>query len=571
MTLCLASKGARDRPSPAFSPSILPPSGDRYRFVMTRPDRQRALLIYPRFAGTSFWNYRATCELMGAKYSAAPLGLITVAALLPAEWEVRLVNRNTEELQEADLLWADVVMTGGMLPQRADVLHLIDAARGRGKPVVVGGPDTTCAPDVYARADFRVLGEAEEVMAGFLAAWHEGAVEGVFKAKGFPDLSRSPTPRFDLLKLDQYLHVGVQFSRGCPFDCEFCNVIELNGRTPRTKTSVQMLAELDALRTLGYRGHVDLVDDNLIGNRRAVKPFLRDLSGWLEARGQPFEFSTEASLDLADDEELLSLLRAANFFAVFVGIETPDRQTLLAANKRQNANRDIARSVRAIHRAGIFVNAGFIIGFDTERRNVAQSIADCIEAASIPVCMVGLLFALPGTRLARRLEGEGRMAKEEARYGSEDADQCTSGINFRSLRPRHEVLRDYRDVLERIYSPEAYFRRARRAARELDCSAHSIRPSLRNAARDVRAAFGMLWRMGVRDPRVRAEWWRSVLDCATQNPAALKILLSFAALYLHLGPYSRDLVDRIDADIGSATKRGKPRHRTLEERPLPRA
>jgi len=526
---------------------------------MTRPVRQKALLIYPRFAGTSFWNYRATCELMGAKYSAAPLGLITVAALLPPEWEVRLVNRNTEELQESDLLWADVVMTGGMLPQRGDVLHLIEAAQAQGKPVVVGGPDATCAPDVYARADFRVLGEAEEIMASFLAAWREGAGEGVFKATGFPDLQRSPTPRFDLLKLDQYLHVGVQFSRGCPFNCEFCNVIELNGRAPRTKTSAQMLGELDSLRALGYRGHVDLVDDNLIGNRRAVKPFLRDLSRWLELRHRPFEFSTEASLDLADDEELLSLLREANFFAVFVGIETPDRETLLAANKRHNANRDIAKSVRAIHRAGIFVNAGFIIGFDTERRNVAQSIADCIETASIPVCMVGLLFALPGTQLARRLEGEGRMAMEDARYGSEDADQCTSGINFESLRPRRQVLQDYRDVLERIYSPEAFFRRARRAALQLDRSAHSIRPSLKNAVRDVRATVGMFWRMGVRDPRVRAEWWRSVVDCATQNPAALKILLSFAALYLHLGPYSRDMIDRIDAEIGVETHRANPR------------
>ncbi len=450
-------------------------------------------------------------------------------------------------------------MTGGMLPQRTDVLHLIETARALGKPVVVGGPDVTCAPDVYRGADFRVLGEAEEILASFVTAWFAGAREGVFAAPRFPDLTRSPLPRFDLLKLDHYLHVGVQFSRGCPFDCEFCNVIELNGRVPRTKTSAQILGELDALRELGYRGHVDLVDDNLIGNRKAVKPFLRDLSGWLAARGRPFEFSTEASLDLADDEELLSLLRKANFFAVFVGIETPDTRTLLAANKRQNANRNIAESVRAIHRAGIFVNAGFIIGFDTERGSVAQSMADCIEAAGIPICMVGLLFALPGTKLIRRLEAEGRMNEEEARYGSDDADQCTSGINFRSLRPRHEVLRDYRDVLARIYAPEAYFRRARRVVRELDRSAHSIRPSLQNALRDARGFLAMLWSMGVRDPRIRAEWWRSVLDCAIHNPAALKILLSFAALYLHLGPYSRELVERLDRQIEQLTgTRGRP-------------
>ncbi len=512
--------------------------------------RRRVLLVYPRFAGTSFWNYRATCELLGARYSAAPLGLITVAALLPPAWDVRLVNRNTEELRDADLDWADVVMTGGMLPQRNDTLHLIERAQRRGKPVVVGGPDATCAPDVYAAAEFRVLGEAEEVMAELVAALEGGARRGSFAASRYPDLTRSPVPRFDLLKLDHYLHVGVQFSRGCPFDCEFCNVIELNGRAPRTKTPEQMLRELDTLRELGYRGHVDFVDDNLIGNRKAVKPFLRELARWLRARRWPFEFSTEASLDLAADAELLELLRAANFFAVFLGIETPDPAALLSANKRQNMKRDVAESVRAIHRAGIFVNAGFIVGFDAERGSVSEAMVRCIEDAGIPVCMVGLLFALPGTRLARRLGAEGRL-DADAGYDEGDADQCTSGINFRSLRPRREVLRDYRDVIERVYSPAAYFGRARRVGRELDRSAHRIQPSLRNVVRDLRGFLGMAWRMGLRDPEVRVEWWRSFADCLVHNPAALKIVLSFAALYLHLGPYSRELVARLDREIAS--------------------
>ena len=511
----------------------------------------KALLVFPRFAGASFWNYRRTCELLGAKYSAAPLGLITLAALLPREWAVRLIDRNVEELTEEDLAWADVVMTGGMLPQRNDALELIGRAHDRGKPVVVGGPDATCAPDVYAAADFRVLGEAEEVIADFLAAWNQGARGGLFEAPRFPDLTRSPVPRFDLLKLDRYLHIGVQFSRGCPFECEFCNVIDLNGRAPRTKTPEQMLQELDALRQLGYRGHVDFVDDNLIGNRKAVKPFLRELAAWLGARGRPFEFTTEASLDLASDPELLDLLKKANFFAVFVGIETPDTATLLAANKRQNARRDVAASVAAIHRAGLFVNAGFIVGFDTERGSVADAMVACIEEAGIPVCMVGLLFALPGTRLTRRLAAENRLATGEVRYASDDADQCTSGLNFVTARPRLEVLADYRDILARIYAPDAFFARARRVGRELDRSAHALRPSVANVLRDLRGFFGMLWCMGIRDGRVRAEWWRSVVDCLVHNPAALKIVLSFAALYLHLGPYSRALVQRLDQEIAA--------------------
>ncbi len=487
--------------------------------------------------------------MLGAKYSAAPLGLITLAALLPRDWAIRLVDCNIEELQDADLAWADVVMTGGMLPQRWDALDLIRRARAHGKPVVVGGADATCAPEAYASAQFRVLGEAEEIMPEFLAAWAAGAREGLFRARRYPDLTQSPVPRFDLLKLERYLHVGVQFSRGCPFSCEFCSVIELNGRTPRTKTNEQMLRELDALHALGYRGHVDFVDDNLIGGRKAVKPFLRALSGWLDARGRPFEFSTEASLDLADDGELLGLLRMANFFAVFIGIETPDAAALVAANKPHNAHRDIVESVRAIHRAGIFVNAGFIVGFDSEQANVSDAMVGCIEAAAIPVCMVGLLFALPGTRLAARLRDEKRLNEATPTPNAEDADQCTSGLNFRTLRPRREVLRDYRDVLARIYSPAAYFGRARRAGRELDRSARGIKPPLRNVVRDLQGFGRMAWRMGVRDPDVRWEWWRSVVDCLLHNPAALKIVLSFAALYLHLGPYSRDLIDRLDRDI----------------------
>jgi len=520
---------------------------------MNRPSHCRALLVFPRFSGSSFWNYRQTCKLLGAEYSAAPLGLITLAALLPSEWDIRLVDRNVEELTDADLAWADVVMTGGMLPQRNDALHVVELAHGLDKPVVVGGPDATCAPDIYTEADFRVLGEAEEIIADFLTAWGEGAARGLFVAQGFPDLTRSPIPRFDLLKLDHYLHVGVQFSRGCPFECEFCNVIDLNGRAPRTKTPEQMLRELDALRELGYRGHVDFVDDNLIGNRKAVKPFLRELAAWLRARGRPFEFTTEASLDLGSDPELLALLKQANFFAVFVGIETPDTATLLAVHKRQNARRDIAVSVAAIHRAGLFVNAGFIIGFDTERGSVADAMVECIEQAGIPVCMVGLLFALPGTRLTRRLAAEGRLSDHEVRYSSDDADQCTSGLNFLTARPRRDVLADYREILARIYAPQAFFARARRVGRELDRSEHALRPSARNVLRDVRGFLGMLWLMGVRDSRVRREWWRSLFDSLLHNPASLKIVLSFAALYLHLGPYSRELVDRLDREIAADT------------------
>jgi radical SAM superfamily enzyme YgiQ (UPF0313 family) len=510
----------------------------------------RALLVYPRFSGTSFWNYRDTCALMGASYPAPPLGLITVAALFPPDWEVRLVDRNVGEvLSDDDLRWADLVMTGGMLPQRVDALAIMARAHALGRPVVVGGPDATSAPAAYAEADFRVLGEAEELVPQLVEQWRGGARCGLFTASRFPDMSLSPLPRFDLLKLDRYLHVGVQFSRGCPFGCEFCNVIELNGRAPRSKSPAQMLRELDALYRLGYRGHVDIVDDNLIGARKAVKPFLRELAAWVRARGHPFEFTTEASLDLADDEQLLALMAKANFFAVFVGIETPDPVALTAANKGQNVHRAIAESVRKIHRAGIFVNAGFILGFDAERGEAADAMVRCIEATGIPVCMVGLLFALPGTKLAERLRAEGRLEDPMREYTDDEADQCTSGLNFRTVRPRQEILRDYREILRRIYEPASYFGRARRVGRELDRHEHVLRPPLRNVWRDVRAFGRMAWRMGLADPSTRGEWWRLVADALVHNPRSLKIALSFAALYLHLGPYSRALIQRLDRAI----------------------
>jgi radical SAM superfamily enzyme YgiQ (UPF0313 family) len=465
---------------------------------------------------------------------------------------VRLVDRNVEDLEDEDLAWADLVMTGGMLPQQRDALRLIELAHAAGKPIVVGGPDVTASPEVYQAADFQVQGEAEETLASLAADIEAGKSSGRYVARDYPDLTRSPVPRFDLLKLDRYMHVGVQFSRGCPFDCEFCDVIELNGRMPRTKTIEQVLRELDALLDVGYRGHVDFVDDNFIGNRKAAKPLLRALAAWLEERRHPFEFTTEASLNLADDDELLKLMQAANFFAIFVGIETPDTAALVETHKLQNTRRDIAESVHRIHRAGIFVNAGFIIGFDAERASVSEAMIDCIATAGIPVCMVGLLYALPGTQLARRLQAEGRLRPNPHVVLEDDADQCTSGLNYATRRPRSEMLADYRAVLERIYAPAAFFGRVRRVSRELDCSRHRLRQPLRHVARDLRSFFRIAARLGWRERGARLAFWGAMLDCLLHNPRALKISASFAALYLHLGPFSRRLVERLDHQITQA-------------------
>ena len=514
-------------------------------------DTCKVLMIFPRFNTNSFWNYRATCELKGARYPAAPLGLITVAALLPQSWEVRLVNRNTETLGEADLEWADLVMTGGMLFQQPDTLRIIEMCRMRRKPVVVGGPDATSTPEIYNRANFQVLGEAEEIMKDFVAAWRSGAERGVFRAPmGQTDVTKSPTPRFDLLKLKDYLHVGIQFSRGCPFNCEFCDIIELYGRVPRTKSNEQVLAELDALYALGHRGHVDFVDDNLIGNKKALKKFLPDLQRWLNKRKFPFEFTTEASINLADDPELLRALSAANFFGIFVGIESPDTDTLVLMRKKQNTRRSLQESISRIYSAGIGVFAGFIVGFDSENASIADAMIECIEDTAIPVCAVGLLYALPATQLGRRLLREGRLFSGYDGPSPEDeGDQCTAGLNFETKRSRRDVLADYRAVLDAVYDPAAYFGRVRRVGRMLKRGKRRLKAPLRYVLRDARGFGRLVWRLPNAGPGTARQFWMMALDCAIHNPRALPFLFMLSGLYLHYGPFSRQVIGQIDRQI----------------------
>ncbi len=501
-------------------------------------NKYNVLMVFPRFNPKSFWSFEGVLHVVGARYPAPPLGLITVAAMLPADWDVRLVNRNTEELTDDDLAWADMVMTGGMFAQQIDTHEVIKICRTHNIPTVVGGPDVTSNPHLYTDADFRVVGEAEDALPPFIAAWTRGDREGCFEAPKFQaDVRQTPIPRFDLLKFDHYLYIGVQFSRGCPFTCEFCDIIELYGRRPRTKSPEQMLAELDALYARGYRGHVDFVDDNLIGNKKAVKEFLPHLIAWQKAHNYPFMLSTEASINLSDDTQILQLLRDANFFAIFVGIESPDADTLIHMSKKQNIRRGITESVQRINGYGIFVIGGFVIGFDSERGRVASQVIQCVEDCGIPVAMVGRLKAYSNTQLTRRLQQEGRLfpGLGEDSGGAAGA-LCVDGLNFETARPRADILRDHMEILSAVYDADTFFERVRRNVLALPRPSFGLAVFARDAWRDAGRLSSILWEVTRNRPAIRGRVWWLLVNCLVRNPRALHAFFYSVVFFLYLQP-----------------------------------
>ena len=495
----------------------------------------KALLLYPEFSSSGFWNYKDVCRLIGAKYPASPLGMITMAALLPTDWELRLLDLNTTTLHDREIDWADLVFIGGMLPQQSRFLRLIDRVHSRGKKVVVGGPDPTSQPEVYKAADFAVLGEAEASMGAFLADLAKGATSGTYRAAERPDMALSPVPRFDLLNFPNYLMIGIQVSRGCPFSCEFCDIIELYGREPRLKTPRQIIKELDTLYALGYRGHVDIVDDNFVGNKAKAKEILRALKDWSEDHGHPFFFSTEASINLADDEELLRLMEDLDFRYIFIGIESADDEVLSSMNKKQNLRRNIVEDLHKIYKHGMIVNGGFILGSDSETSDSAKGMVDIIERARIVMPMVGLLFALPNTQLARRLREENRLLEGGSRQSealeATQVDQATSGINFVTRRPRAEILRDFLHVIQSAYSTRSYFDRCLSMNRVLRIR-YRYKPSWRRTVQYFGAFLKTVFKLGLR-PSTGYYYWRNLAVVLFTRISALESIVNCMAMYLH--------------------------------------
>jgi radical SAM superfamily enzyme YgiQ (UPF0313 family) len=501
----------------------------------------RALLIYPEFPKT-FWSYEKILELVNRKVLLPPLGMVTVAALLPQTWEFKLADRNVREVTPAEWDWAELVIISGMIVQKADMAVQIAKAKQRGLPVAVGGPFASSTPDApeLDLADFKVLDEGEITLPMFIEAIERGDTSGRFSANGDkPDVTSTPIPRFDLLELDAYDSMSVQFSRGCPFQCEFCDIIVLYGRKPRTKTPHQLIAELQYLYDLGWRRSIFLVDDNFIGNKRNAKLLLPALKQWQIDHDYPFSFATEASVDLAADEELMQMMAESRFDSVFLGIETPDEASLETARKLQNTRSSLEESVDRITSYGIRVMAGFIIGFDGEKSGAGQRIVEFVTRTGIPAAMMGMLQALPNTGLWHRLEKEGRLLQDKA--AAKGVNQ-TNLLNFVPTRPIRDIANEYVDAFCSLYEPKAYMDRVYsyylkvgRPRWHAFLKPRGGLPKLPSWT-DVRALAIVIWRQGIkRDTRGR--FWRYMFGIARHNPAQLEQFLVVLAHNEHFLEY----------------------------------
>ncbi len=483
----------------------------------------RILLVYPEFPET-YWSFRHALSFEGKRSAFPPLGLLTVAGLLPKIWEKRLVDLNIETLKDADLRWADMVFASAMIVQRKSLDEVIRRAQKLGKKVVVGGPYVTTGADQLDAADYIFLGEAEATLPEFVRDVERGEVKRVYQAPERPALTLSPVPDFSLVDFKRYSAMSIQYSRGCPFQCEFCDIIEIYGRVPRTKTNEQMLAELDALRDANWRGMVFIVDDNFIGNKRRVKEFLPALADWSDRNSHPFSFLTEASVNLAQDNELLEKMRRARFRRVFLGIETPVEASLKEAQKGQNTRCDLQGLVKKIQSYGMEVMAGFIVGFDNDPEDIFERQIEFIRDSAIPLAMVGLLTALPDTQLWRRLEKEGRL------LGESSGNNTDGSLNFIPKMDTKRLLEGYQTIVRSIYSPKEFYQRA------LHCLERVVtlvpEPRRTGLLTDALTLSRVLLALGIRDS-ARREFWRFMGTAFTQHRDKFAEAVRLAAMGYH--------------------------------------
>jgi len=470
---------------------VFPPLGPRIK----------ALMVWPRFP-RSYWSLGEVTEIVPERALIPPLGLITVAALCPKRWTIRLIDVALEELTDEDLLWADLVMVSAMQVQFDDVRRTLERASKLGRRTIIGGPYASSEPEtLLALADHVVVGEPDEIFPEIATDLEVGSVRRMYSVTVKPDVSRTPVPRFDLLQLEKYALMPVQFSRGCPFTCEFCDIITLYGRRPRTKSPAQFIGELDALFRLGWRKDIFLVDDNFIGNHKAAFELAKELERWQRRKGYPFGFFTEASMDLASRPELLDAMVKANFTRVFIGIETPSEESLKETKKFQNLRRDALECIHFIQSKGLWVMGGFIVGFDSDRADIFDRQIEFIERAAIPWAMAGVLQAIPTTPLYDRMKREGRLLAASAAVFTNFTPP-----NFRTMLPLPELLAGVKRMLLRLYDPHSFYQRALDSLERWQVRPEQ-RPSALSFLYQLRVLVKSIWQQGVL-PGYREAYWR---------------------------------------------------------------
>jgi len=479
------------------------------------------LLIYPKFPDT-FWSFSYALRFIGKKSAFPPLGLITVAALLPGQFQMRLVDLNVDGLTDDDLAWADMAFISAMAVQRKSAIYVIDRCKSKGLKIVAGGPLFTAEPNAFGQVDYLVLGEAEVTLPAFIADLKNGCPKKIYNADGYPDMHQTPVPLWDLIPMRRYASLNIQYSRGCPFNCEFCNITALFGRTPRIKTPQQVVAELDVIYQAGWRGNIFFVDDNFIGNKRSLKEHLLPaLIKWRKNK-KGCVFFTEASINLADDPELMAMMAEAGFDSVFIGIETPDANSLTECCKTHNKNRDLLQDVKKIHRSGLQVMGGFIVGFDSDPPSIFQRQIDFIQKSGIVTAMVGMLQAPPGTRLFERLAREHRVCTE---FSGDNVDGRTNIIPAMGL---DKLIDGYRTIMQQIYSPRKYYQRVRRILKELKGPAATTPVNWQRILAFWRACL----RLGVLG-KERFQYWRLLTWTLARRPKLLPLAVTLAIYGYH--------------------------------------
>ncbi|MDQ7825468.1 MAG: B12-binding domain-containing radical SAM protein [Candidatus Eremiobacteraeota bacterium] len=492
----------------------------------------KVLLVYPQYPVT-FWSFTHVLKFISKKAAFPPLGLLTVAALLPPSWEKKLVDMNVTPLNDSDIAWADYVFIGAMIVQKDSVRPIIARCRELGKKVVAGGPLFTTGHDQFEGVDHFVLGEAEITLPRFLEDLEKGEAAPLYASQERPDINKTPVPQWDLIRMKDYAFMAVQYSRGCPFNCEFCDITLMNGRVPRTKAPLQTMTELDALYERGWRGQVFIVDDNFIGKKKEVRVLLSELKKWMQERKNPFTFLAEASIDLADDDELMKTMAEANFQRVFVGLETPVEESLHECCKFQNKGRDLVSIVKKIQNHGMEVLGGFIVGFDNDPPSVFERQISFIQKSGVVTAMVGILTALPGTILHSRLLKENRLLKGSS------GDNVDGTLNFIPQMSKGSLIEGYLKILRTIYSPKEYYERILTFLKE-------YRPAQLPRVQwvELKALVKSFWYIGVVG-NSRKYYWKLIAWSLLRRPKLFPKAVTLAICGFHLQKIADDLLSRV--------------------------